>query len=730
MAISLPPDNVLNNLEEVFCCYICLERLQDTRLCPKCSKMCCFQCIRRWLIEQKPSCPHCRSSLLLHELVKCRWVDDLLPRLENHSKKEALARDKCPTHSEQLSVYCITCGVCVCHQCALWAGEHTEHKFQPVTEIYEAHKLELYDEVKNLKKRLAEILDCIADIERQLTSYNQERETQLKQISKVMKDITSRIDIQISAQLAKLRHQQSTLQKDSDIVEKKIGEVLNKIETSVKSDLISSFPELLQELIGMSSQLAKPPTANLTFLGKELEFTNELVPNYLEKEFIIEDFSTCRRRGSPIYSPPLTLHGQIWKLKVYPNGNGVFRGDFLSVFLELSQGFAGSAKYEYRVSMVHFSRNSDRTVYREFLSDFEPGECWGYNRFYRLEHLETKGYLDSVEDVLTLQFAVRSPTYYHDSMQQNKHVNNLNLQVDSLRERLRDTERSDDLDSQEIVLAPSSEDEHERIQGTTDLTGEQLDRAFLLRASDEGSEASDIVLALSDEEQSASSRQEDPEDFTNDIAGPDSQGSLEIPGLDPVSQEFVAPLENSMNEMSVTAGEDMDLTLVSNSEYTPASDQILIATQDPEDSDSQPEDNGLSIHSIESPPTENISWSTVHVPVFSENRGLQLSEILTQIHTEVVDDSAREATRFTDSLPNNFPDMQANILACLREVANNPLIGLSPGSSFPEEVPSNPLDILPLNSYSSHSETEEGTDYNTNWIEERETNAAGDDPPE
>ena len=104
MAISLPPDNpLLINLEEVFCCYICLGRLRDTRLCPKCSKMCCFQCIRRWLIEQKPSCPHCRSSLLLHELVKCRWVDDLLPRLESQGRKEALSKDQCATHSELVS---------------------------------------------------------------------------------------------------------------------------------------------------------------------------------------------------------------------------------------------------------------------------------------------------------------------------------------------------------------------------------------------------------------------------------------------------------------------------------------------------------------------------------------------------------------------------------------------------------------------------------------------------
>ena len=127
----------------------------------------------------------------------------------------------------------------------------------------------------------------------------------------------------------------------------------------------------------------------------------------------------------------------------------------MSVFLELNQGFSGSAKYEYRVSMVHVSLNSERTVYREFSSDFEPGECWGYNRFYRLEHLLSKGYTDSVEDTLTLQFAVRSPTFYHDSLQQKKHVSNLREQLESLQARAREMEHREP----HAIPGANSEDE-------------------------------------------------------------------------------------------------------------------------------------------------------------------------------------------------------------------------------------------------------------------------------
>ena len=39
-------DNTVESLAEVFRCFICMEKLKDARLCPHCSKLCCFACIR------------------------------------------------------------------------------------------------------------------------------------------------------------------------------------------------------------------------------------------------------------------------------------------------------------------------------------------------------------------------------------------------------------------------------------------------------------------------------------------------------------------------------------------------------------------------------------------------------------------------------------------------------------------------------------------------------------
>ena len=60
-----------------------MDKLRDARLCPHCSKLCCFACIHRWLVEQRSQCPHCRLPLRPHELVNCRWVGDVTQQLES-----------------------------------------------------------------------------------------------------------------------------------------------------------------------------------------------------------------------------------------------------------------------------------------------------------------------------------------------------------------------------------------------------------------------------------------------------------------------------------------------------------------------------------------------------------------------------------------------------------------------------------------------------------------------
>lgn len=69
-------------------------------------------------------------------------------------------------------------------------------------------------------------------------------------------------------------------------------------------------------------------------------------------------------------------------------------------------------RYEYRVEMLHqVSRDPSKNIVREFASDFEVGECWGYNRFFRLDLLASEGYLNPDTDTLILRYVEESRLY-------------------------------------------------------------------------------------------------------------------------------------------------------------------------------------------------------------------------------------------------------------------------------------------------------------------------------
>ncbi|KAI5638499.1 b-box zinc finger domain-containing protein [Phthorimaea operculella] len=492
-------EQIVETLAEVFRCFICMEKLVDAHLCPHCSKLCCYACVRRWLTEQRSQCPHCRASLHLHELVNCRWVEEVTQQIETMQQTNSVTqresyRDRCPTHQEKLTVYCWTCRRCICHQCALWGGTHSGHTFKPLEEVYEQHVTQIRDEVAQLRRRLLELISLVQDVERnvesvrsakdervreirnavelmisrldsalkaklltlmgQKNSLTQETEqlehllqeiehqmhsstrrtasprrrsswsiccrrssircivapgqfirssTQYQLISNAVKLMISRLDSALKAKLLTLMEQKNSLTQETEQLEHLLQEIEHQMHSSTRSELIAKSGELSK----MIHQVRKKPMASFVTAPVPADFHSEIVPSYDSSTFPLGNFTQLQHAAAPVYSAPLHVNGLCWRLKVYPDGNGVVRGNYLSVFLELSAGLPETSKYEYRVEMLHqVSRDPSKNIVREFASDFEVGECWGYNRFFRLDLLASEGYLNPDTDTLILRYIV------------------------------------------------------------------------------------------------------------------------------------------------------------------------------------------------------------------------------------------------------------------------------------------------------------------------------------
>ncbi|KAK2153303.1 hypothetical protein LSH36_301g02087 [Paralvinella palmiformis] len=403
-------EETVESLAEVFRCFICMEKLKDARLCPHCSKLCCFMCIRRWLTEQRSQCPHCRASLHLHELVNCRWVEDVtnqldtlqlgLPQTKDNENQDQ-GEDMCSIHNDKLSVYCWTCKVCICHQCALWGGTHTGHTFKPLNDVYEEHLSRINDEVNQLKRRHVELISLVQEVERNVESVKRAKDERVREIRNAVELMIARLESQLKSKLLTLMGQRSQLTQETELLESLLQELDHQKRACSKQELISKNTELLQ----MFAQVHRKPMASFVTAPVPADFTSEIVPTYDSSTFEMVRFSVLQQRADPVYSQPLHVCGLSWRLKVYPDGNGVVRGNYLSVFLELSAGLPETSKYEYRVEMIHqASREPSKNIVREFASDFEVGECWGYNRFFRLDLLASEGYLNTDNDTLKLRF--------------------------------------------------------------------------------------------------------------------------------------------------------------------------------------------------------------------------------------------------------------------------------------------------------------------------------------
>nr|XP_033326823.1 E3 ubiquitin-protein ligase TRIM37-like isoform X1 [Megalopta genalis] len=440
-------DHSVETLAEVFRCFICMEKLRDAHLCPHCSKLCCYTCIRRWLTEQRSQCPHCRASLHLHELVNCRWVEEVTQQLDtlqavgiSNSRHDDSNRDRCTVHHEKLSVYCWTCRRCICHQCALWGGTHSGHTFKPLEDVYEQHVTQIKAEVGQLKRRLMELISLVQEVERNVESVRAAKDERVREIRNAVELMIARLDSQLKAKLLTLMGQKNSLTLETEQLEALLQEVEHQLHSCTRSELIIKSADLSR----MIHQVRKKPMTSFVTAPVPADFHSEIVPGYDSATFAMQNFTQLQLKADPVYSAPLHVNGLCWRLKVYPDGNGVVRGNYLSVFLELSAGLPETSKYEYRVEMIHQgSRDTSKNIVREFASDFEIGECWGYNRFFRLDLLATEGYLNTELDTLILRFQVRPPTFYQRCRDQQWYISQLvtvqnqyAAQINELKERL------------------------------------------------------------------------------------------------------------------------------------------------------------------------------------------------------------------------------------------------------------------------------------------------------
>lgn len=163
-------------------------------------------------------------------------------------------------------------------------------------------------------------------------------------------------------------------------------------------------------------------------------FESEVFPDYIRGEFVLENYPQVIEGKEIVYSQQITSNGVTWRLKVYPNGNGQSKGTCLSVFLEMVKGSCTPGRYNYKFEMINHL-NSENTMTREYTSEFDVSECWGYNKFYPTEGVITEGFVDESNRVKLL-FYVRASLYSQHCSDQVNYIKKLESKITSLKSKL------------------------------------------------------------------------------------------------------------------------------------------------------------------------------------------------------------------------------------------------------------------------------------------------------
>lgn len=421
------------NFDDLLKCVICYDKLIDPKMCPSCSKLFCKTCIHRWLIENRSQCPHCRASLRLDQLVTCRFLKDITQALENFTAvKNEEVSDKCTLHNCPLNYYCVSCQSPICSDCAMFSVEHKGHEFQHLQNVYKKHVEQINNESKVLSKRVKDLEKILTDIDINIDKFRLAKEDKSRELIIYMDQVQSRLEAKLKEKFEVLNSKREKIQ-DEILHLKSLQIDLDKeLLYGAKSKLMAKSADLVKKLKAIQSL----PLSNYDTSSVSCEFQSEVIPPYEGGTFILNNFSDAQTKAEVVYSEALNSNGLIWRLKVYPNGNGIAKGIYLSVFIELLKGHGEGAKYDYKVEMVHCDDLS-QNFSREFSSEFETGECWGYNRFYRIDQLVTEGFLN-YDDSLRMKFYIRPPNYYQLYKDQSFYIKKLIEKEDLAQEKISD----------------------------------------------------------------------------------------------------------------------------------------------------------------------------------------------------------------------------------------------------------------------------------------------------
>ena len=219
-------------------------------MCPHCSKLACSNCLRKWVEETRPQCPHCRASLRANQLVPCRFFTDVMQMVQQQEQTGASNRKKelCPQHNTTLSYFCKTCKVPICSDCGLFGDSHKGHQFEKLKEVYQRHVDLIRGEASGLSRRLRDLKNNISEVQGSIEKVQKAKQDRIKELDTFVENVQHQLTSQTENKLATLDSIKSVKHQEVVKLEEFHRKLNSQLTQEPKSKLIKKSTELVRQI--------------------------------------------------------------------------------------------------------------------------------------------------------------------------------------------------------------------------------------------------------------------------------------------------------------------------------------------------------------------------------------------------------------------------------------------------------------------------------------------------
>ena len=411
-------NRILDQLAGKFNCFICIDLAKDPVATPCCGQVVCQNCINSWL-ESNKTCPFCRHQLDKEKLIIISWASNLR-RILQLLKQTGSTDHRCEKHNKSYEFYCKTCNVSLCSDCIfdelnIQTSIHKGHQIVKLTHILSSLKMQIQSSLKEVIPKMAIIENSINSIIINNTNLTESKNAVKMEMIESFKKLQNKIDKSLNDYKENLEEAINILSYKKNAVSAYINEIEDIL--SSPNNIVSFLHNQPKVFLTKVAEIKKPikDYDNLLVFPS----VNELVPSFYDVRVYIPHFKKTVEeykdlpddRQNFFYSDKIKINGNIWRVKIYPNGNLNGKGTHLSVFLELFRGCGEPSTYYYKLEIKSLTNDPQLNITRQYTSEFVDTDSWGWNKAALLENIYKGQYLDE-NDGLVMWLSIKPESYY------------------------------------------------------------------------------------------------------------------------------------------------------------------------------------------------------------------------------------------------------------------------------------------------------------------------------